>query len=144
MKRIDIRLKFFDLKIGDIEWEFGYNLVLLCFILEIVCDLILISGYLLFNVFVCLEDFWSCVFVFLCFVLDLVDYEEVFCKEIEVKLDKCNCKSNCNFYWGVSVSFMRVFFLWNSCYWLGVIFNDGEFILLEMVVKLLSLDLVYC
>lgn len=73
MKRIDIRLKFFDLKIGDIEWEFGYNLVLLCFILEIVCDLILISGYLLFNVFVCLEDFWSCVFVFLCFVLDLVD-----------------------------------------------------------------------
>lgn len=143
-KRIDIRLKLLDLQTGDIERELGYNLVLSCPILEIVCDLTPTSGYPLLNVFVRLEDFRSCAFVFSCPASDSADRGQALRKEIEVKFDKCNRKSNRNFHWGASVSFMRVSPLRNSRYWLGVILNDGEFILLEMAVKLPSPDSAHC
>jgi len=140
-KRINIRLKLLDLQTGVTERELGYNLVLSCPVLEIVCDLTPTSGYPLLNVFARLEDFRSCAFVFSCPAPDSADRGEsgeVLRKEIEVKLDRCNRKSNRNFHWGASVSFMRVSPLRNGRYWFGVILNDGEFILLEMAVKRMS------
>ena len=137
-KRIDIRLKLVNLQTDDIERELGYNLVLSCPVLEIVCDLTPTSGYPLLNVFARLEDFRSCAFVFSCPALGSADRGDALRKEIEVKLDRCNRKSNRNFHWGASVSFMRVSPLRNGRYWLGVILNDGEFILLEMAVKEMS------
>jgi len=137
-KRIDIRLKLLDLQTGETEREFGYNLVFSCPVLEIVCDLTPTSGYPLLNVFARLEDFRSCAFVFSCPAPDSADRGvagEALRKEIEVKLDRCNRKSNRNFHWGASVSFIRVSPLRNGRYWFGVILNDGEFILLEMAVK---------
>lgn len=139
-RRIDIRLKLLNLQTGEIERELGYNLVLSCPVLEIVCDLTATSGYPLLNVFARLEDFQSCAFVFSCpaSVSSAHDRGEALRKEIEVKLDRCNRKSNRNFHWGASVSFMRVSPLRDGRYWLGVILNDGEFILLEMAVKEMS------
>ena len=137
-KRIDIRLKLLNLQTGEIERELGYNLVLSCPVLEIVCDLTPTSGYPLLNVFARLEDFRSRAFVFSCPAPDSSDCREALRKEIEVKLDRCNRKSNRNFHWGASVSFMRVSPLRKDRYWLGVILNDGEFILLEMAVTEMS------
>ena len=137
-KRIDIRLKLLNLQTGEMERELGYNLVLSCPVLEIVCDLTPTSGYPLVNVFARLEDFRSCAFVFSCPAPGSADCGKALRKEIEVKLDRCNRKSNCNFHWGASVSFMRVSPLRKGRYWLGVILNDGEFILLEMAVTEMS------
>lgn len=137
-KRVDIKLKLLNLQTGEIERELGYNLVLSSPVLEIICDLTATSGYPLLNVFARLEDFQSCAFVFSCPASPSANGEEALCKEIEVKLDRCNHRSDRNFHWGGSVSFMKVSALWNGRYWLGVILNDGEFILLEMAVKEVS------
>lgn len=134
-KRIDIRLKLLNLQTGEMERELGYNLVLSCPVLEIVCDLTPTSSYPLVNVFARLEDFRSCAYVFSCPAPGSADCGKALRKEIEVKLDRCNRKSNRNFHWGASVSFMRVSPLRKGRYWLGVILNDGEFILLEMTVS---------
>lgn len=132
-KRIDIRLKLLNLTTGEIERELGYSLVFPCPVLEIVCDLTATNGlYPLLNVFARLEDFRSCAFVFSC---PASEEDQELRKEIEVMLDKCNRQSNRNFHWGASVSFMKVSALQNGRYWVGVILNDGEFILLEMAVQ---------
>ena len=135
-KRVDIRLKLLNLQSREIERELSYNLVLSCPVLEIICDLTTTSGYPLLNVFARLEDFQSCAFVFSCPASASANgNEDVLRKELVVKLDKCNRRSDRNFHWGASVSFMKVSTLWSGRYWLGVILNDGEFILLEMDVN---------
>ena len=134
-KRVEIKLKVLNLQTGEVERELGYNLVLSCPVLEIICDLTATSGYPLLNVFARLEDFQSCAFVFSCPASASAYGKEALRKEIEVQLDRCNRRSDRNFHWGASVSFMKVSTLCNGRYWLGAILNDGEFILLEMAVK---------
>ena len=132
-RRVDVNLQLLNLQTGEIESEFGYNLVFPCAVLEIFCDLTTTCGYPLLNVFARLEDFRSCVLVFSCPASHRKDGKLL--KETEVILERCKRQNSRNFHWGASVNFMKVSALQNGRYWLGVILNGGEFILLEMEVK---------
>lgn len=132
-RRVDVSLKFLNLQSGDIESEFSYNLVFRCTVLEIVCDLTATCDYPLLNVFARLEDFRICVLVFSCPDSDHKD--EKLHKEMELILDKCRRQNSNNFHWGGSVNFMKVSALRRGRYWLGVILNGGQFILLEIAVE---------
>ena len=131
-KKVEIKLKILNMENGEAERDLAHTLVFQYPVLEIVCDLTLTSKNPLLNVFARLEDFRSGVYVFSC---PNNREEKELRKEMAVILDICNRQNRRNFHWGASVSFMKVSALHCGCYWLGVILNDGEFILYEMAVK---------
>ena len=134
-KKAQINLKLLNMDTGETETELGYVLVFPCPVLEIVCDLTQTSGYPLLNVFARLEDFRSGLYVFSCPCDHKLQESKVLQKTMEVTLDGCNLQNRGNFQCGTSVRFLKVSALCAGRYWLGVIFNDGDFILYEMAVK---------